>query len=92
MQPAGEKADTASYHAGEEIAVSGLYRVFHSGHRTSHEVVVRAREKFPRCSKCKDNVLFELLQAAPEIEQDRDFIRVHEIPHPEEAKSGKVVA
>jgi hypothetical protein len=94
VQRAGEKIPSPFFRVGEEIPESGVYRVFHNSHRVSHEVVLLAGEKFPRCSKCDADVHFELLQSVPEIEQDSDFIRIYEIPHPERvfSKNGKISA
>jgi hypothetical protein len=94
VERTGTKTRSPFFRAGEEIPETGLYRVFHAEHRVSHEVVLRTREKFPRCVKCNDDVHFELLQAVADIQNDTDFIRVYEIPHPERATSGsgKVVA
>jgi hypothetical protein len=94
IEKAGEKVPSPFFRVGEEIPESGVYRVFHNAHRVSHEVVLLAEEKFPRCSKCNTDVHFELLQSVPEIEQDTDFIRVYEIPHPERdvSRNGKIPA
>lgn len=75
------------FRVGESISVSGIYRVFHSGHRLSHEVVLLSGESFPRCSACGDDVRFELLEAAPQIDTDQTFRelrsrKVFELPHP----------
>jgi hypothetical protein len=71
---------------GEKIPVSGVYRVFHSQHRVSHEVTLLAEEIFPRCSQCQSRVQFELIAEAPVAQSDNDFrIRLFEIPHPQEA-------
>jgi hypothetical protein len=68
------------------VPESGVYRVFHSGHRVSHEVTLVAAQDFPPCSHCGRDVHFELIQPAPEIAQDANFRsrRLYEIPHPEE--------
>lgn len=93
LVPKGSEAPSPFFRVGEEIPESGVYRVFHAEHRVSHQVLLLAGEKFPRCSQCGSDVHFELLQRIPEIAQDADFIRVYEIPHPEqEGKQGKVSA
>jgi hypothetical protein len=68
------------------VPETGVYRVFHAEHRTSHEVTLIAGQEFPRCSGCDRNVHFELLQSAPEIASDANFQgrRLFEIPHPDE--------
>jgi len=77
---------------GEPIPESGIYRVFHAHHRSSHDVVLLRNETFPRCSSCGNDVHFELLEAAPQIDNDENFRdlrsrRLFEIPHPDEAKT-----
>ena len=69
----------------EDVPYSGVYRVFHSAHRASHDVILRTGEVFPRCNKCGEDVHFELIQPVSGIRSDSDFgnIRVYEIPHPE---------
>ncbi len=67
---------------------TGIYRVFHSTHRVSHDVTLLHGETFPECVTCKDDVHFELLRTAPQIETDASFmrraIRLYQIPHPDE--------
>jgi len=46
---------------------TGIYRVVHVAHRLPHEVVILKDERFPRCGKCKDAVIFELVHAAPDL-------------------------
>jgi translation initiation factor 2 beta subunit (eIF-2beta)/eIF-5 len=41
---------------------SGIYQVMHRAHRVTHNVLVRARELFPRCKVCGDAVRFRLLK------------------------------
>ena len=81
-----QQVPTPFFRAGERIAESGVYRVFHSEHRVSHEVTLVSGQDFPRCSTCAFDVHFELLHSAPEIDQDNSFRsrRLFEIPHPDE--------
>lgn len=68
----------------EEVPYNGVYRVFHSGHRVSHDVILKAGEVFPRCNKCGEDVHFELIQPVSGIRTGFDNnIRLYEIPHPE---------
>jgi hypothetical protein len=53
------------FKTGATVPESGIYRVFHSAHRLPHEVTLFRGNFFPRCSKCQDEVVFELLHAAP---------------------------
>lgn len=77
---------SACFRAGEEIMVTGLYRVFHIDHRVRHEAILCAGGVFPRCSKCAEEVQFDLLAAAPQLQKDRNFssLKLYEIPHPSE--------
>jgi len=83
---AEERIPSPFFRVAERIPESGVYRVFHSEHRVSHEVTLVAGQDFPRCSVCDRNVHFELLQSAPEIAEDPNFrgLRLFEIPHPQE--------
>jgi hypothetical protein len=84
------QAPTASpyFRAGETVSVTGQYRVFHSGHRLSHDVILLKDDPFPRCQECGANVHFELILANPKISTDPDFnVRLYEIPHPKNDKT-----
>lgn len=61
------------FRTGERIPYSGIYRVFHEGHRLPHEVTLIDGETFPRCLKCDYAVEFELLQTAPDLRNDGGF-------------------
>jgi hypothetical protein len=58
---------------GDTASVSGLYRVYHQGHRGDHEVIVLSGEAFPACRSCGGLVAFELLQAIEHVAHDWDF-------------------
>ena len=79
---------------GEQVPDSGIYRVFHSGHRVSHDVTLIRGEKFPPCEKCESDVHFELLRAAPQIAHDANFmgkpIRLYQLPHPDDEQQQPV--
>jgi hypothetical protein len=91
-----EQVPSPFFRVGEPVPQSGVYRVFHAEHRVSHEVTLVAAQDFPRCSHCGNNVHFEMLHSAPEIDQDRNFStrRLYEIPHPEEQdqQDGRMLA
>ena len=77
---------TDSYKVGEVISASGIYSVLHGGHRSAHEVTLLSGERFPRCSACGDDVSFQLLQAAPTLDNRDGFhVRLYEVPHAEDA-------
>ena len=62
---------------------SGIYRVRHRKHRLPHEVTLLRDNTFPRCDRCKDAVVFELLQAAKNETDMTEFstrIYLYELP------------
>lgn len=73
------------FRAGERIPESGIYRVYHRGHRTTHECILLRGELFPRCSSCGAEVQFQQLACVPGVEQDSDHLsrKVFELPHPD---------
>lgn len=78
-----EKPPLPYFRAGEPITETGIYRVFHSEHRVSHEVTLLAGQVFPTCAECGSDVHFELLRSAPEISRDTSFrINLYMVPHP----------
>ena len=83
-----DRHPVAYFRAGTAIPETGIYRVYHSDHRVSHEVVLLQGEYFPECAKCGDDVHFQLLHTAHQIAMDADFrrnpIRLYKIPHPVE--------
>ena len=70
------------YRVGERVPGSGIYRVFHSIHRVSHEVTLLQDEVFPPCMQCTDKVHFELVKVVPAIEEYDFRVRLYQIPHP----------
>ncbi len=80
-----DKRAVVYFRPGDAIPQTGIYRVFHSNHRLSHDVTLLQGEKFPECITCKDDVHFELLRPAPQIGTDASFmrepIRLYQIPH-----------
>ena len=69
----------------ELIPESGIYRVFHAGHRQAHEVTLLRGELFPECKQCGRAVQFELLRPAPGLENHPGYhIRLYQVPHPKE--------
>jgi hypothetical protein len=70
-----------TFQTGEPIPESGIYRVIHKTHRVPHEVTLFNGQTFPRCSKCKDAVHFELIHAATELLHGQGFrVYLHELP------------
>jgi len=50
-----------------EVPHSGIYRVSHSQHHLPSEVTLLKDQKFPRCSRCSEPVLYEFVRSAPNI-------------------------
>ena len=66
------------FRTGEVIKESGIYRVHHGSHRLPHEVTVLQGQRFPRCAKCDDAVMFELIQAAePYVPENKETLRIY---------------
>jgi hypothetical protein len=69
------KASASRYFfcSGDVAPETGIYRVFHGEHRLSHEVTVLKGNLFPVCSKCTNQVHFELIRAVPLAVSDTEF-------------------
>jgi hypothetical protein len=82
------------FNTGDTVPESGIYRVTHAGHRLPHEVTLLSGQIFPRCSKCKDHVQFEVVRHAPHIQAQPGFnVVVYELPvFEEEDDTPKAVA
>jgi hypothetical protein len=52
------------YKPGQVVPKAGIYRVSHAEHRLPHRASFKAGDPFPPCSKCADQVRFELILAA----------------------------
>src|SRR5256885_14220300 len=72
-----QEAMAETYKTGETVPHSGIYRVSHSEHRLPHEVTLLRANAFPPCSKCGNNVLFNLLRA---VTVERFAITLNAIP------------
>jgi hypothetical protein len=60
----GKVVKSPKFHTEEVVPQSGIYRVRHRKHRLPHEVTLLRDQRFPRCAKCQQAVVFELVQAA----------------------------
>jgi hypothetical protein len=58
---------------GQQVPVSGIYRVLHRDHRSEHRVFAIAGEVFPHCRKCKADVRFQLWIDVEYAARDWDF-------------------
>jgi hypothetical protein len=61
------------YKPGETAPVSGVYTVFHQGHRENHEVVILRGEELPPCRGCKAEVRFQVKRQSSHVTHDWDF-------------------
>lgn len=52
-----------AFHTDEPVPQSGIYKVRHKKHRLPHEVTLLRDQRFPRCAKCDNAVVFELVRA-----------------------------
>ncbi len=58
---------------GEEVKDSGIYEICHADEpRTS--VLLLRNTLFPYCKRCEGRVRYKLVQAAPHISEDPDFV------------------
>jgi len=58
---------------GEAVIESGLYEICHSDEPRVQVVLLRDT-LFPSCRRCGETVRYKLLQAAPHISEDPDFL------------------
>jgi hypothetical protein len=75
--------DPQRFQSGDVVPQTGIYRVAHLAHRLPHEVVIFAGDHFPRCAKCANSVVFELVHAVQDLFQ-HTVRRVYELPVIEE--------
>jgi hypothetical protein len=61
------------------VPESGIYRVIHAAHRLPHSVTLFMGDIFPRCAKCADLVMFELLHGVPD-QPGYERLRLYELP------------
>jgi hypothetical protein len=82
MASAGKAKDT-SLRTGFAVPDSGIYRVCHSQHNLPLEVTLLKDQKFPRCSRCKEPVFYELLRSAPAVTSSHPsafLVELYELP------------
>jgi hypothetical protein len=71
------------FRTDELVPQSGIYRVRHQKHRLPHEVTLLRDQQFPKCAKCQDAVLFEVVRAVTFTEESLERtpqIRLYELP------------
>jgi hypothetical protein len=83
-----------TFQTGERIRQSGIYKVIHRKHRLPHEVTLLRDQNFPRCSKCQDQVKFQLIRGVELPERENEFsthIYLYELPDLDDA-AGEPIA
>jgi hypothetical protein len=71
------------FQTGATVPTTGIYKIIHAEHRLPHEVILSGGDIFPRCAKCSDVVIFELLR---EVRAKFEYqpIQVYELPEIDE--------
>lgn len=73
-----------TFRTDEVVPESGIYRVRHQKHRVPHEVTLLRDQRFPRCSKCQNAAVFELIrpvEVTTEVTTDQSVrIYLYELP------------
>src|SRR5579859_3632482 len=62
---------------GQAVSASGLYEICHSDEPRRKALLLR-NTVFPYCRRCGEAVRYKLVQSAPHISEDSDFIEVFE--------------
>lgn len=70
----------SKFRTGQKVPESGIYRVTHQEHRLPHEVTLLKDADFPRCSKCKEAVSFDVVSLAPRLDSLRERVTLYELP------------
>jgi hypothetical protein len=58
-----KRRERLTFRTDEVVPQSGIYRVSHRKHRLPYEVTLLRDQQFPRCSKCQNPVVFDLIPA-----------------------------
>ncbi len=72
-----------AFSTDEIVCQSGNYTVRHLKHRLPHEVTLLRDQRFPRCAKCDNAVIFELVQPMASEAEAANFatrIFLYELP------------
>lgn len=76
----GSGSGKSTFQTGQIIPESGIYKVIHLQHRLPHEVTLLRDQEFPKCSKCGNEVKFELVRPARELNTESGHIVVYQLP------------
>jgi hypothetical protein len=78
-----ESGQSFLFDVDERVPASGMYSVFHAEHCLQSEVMLFSGEQFPRCSRCRERVLFSMSRPIPALDCIRDLsvrMPLHELP------------
>lgn len=67
------------FSTGDEIPENGIYYVFHEAHRLIRSVRLLKGDRFPRCSRCSGEVVFEMMLPLP-FSVDYEPVHIFELP------------
>jgi len=74
---------------GEMVKESGLYDICHADEPRIAMLLLR-NTFFPYCRRCGDQVRYKLVQSAPHIAEDPDFLEDSPEPDPADNPPGKM--
>lgn len=66
--------------SGQVVPISGIYTVTHAEHRLPHQVTLLQGQRFPACSKCGNEVRFEITRSVAGLEERREQILLYTLP------------
>jgi len=90
--PRGKMNDPKrTFKCGATIPQSGIYRVIHGEHRLPHEVTLLEGQLFPKCLKCDESVMFELVRGAQDITVASFKVALYALPVEEDPAEGQDV-
>jgi hypothetical protein len=78
-----ESEQTFLFDVDERVPASGMYSVYHAEHCLQSEVMLFRGEYFPKCSRCREKVLFAMSRPIPALDCIRDLsvrMPIHELP------------
>ena len=57
-----ERRRRTRYEPGQVVPKTGIYKIYHSGHRLMHEATLVEASRFPKCKRCGNDVRFVLVR------------------------------
>lgn len=68
------------FRTGQKVPESGIYKVLHTEHRLPHEVTLLRDSDFPSCSRCEQQVRFEIITTVPHLDDLRERVVLYQLP------------